>query len=104
MKRIIDGKRYNTETATQIATWTNGHNYGDFYYCKEVLYRTAKGAFFLHGESGAVGKYSRSAGQNCSRPGQAITALSDSDARAWLEEHGKTAAIEEYFADAITDA
>ena len=30
MTKIIDGKRYNTETATLIGEWTNGAYRGDF--------------------------------------------------------------------------
>ena len=39
MKRIINGKSYNTETAEELARGDNGL-YGDFGYCRESLYRT----------------------------------------------------------------
>ena len=51
MKKVINGKIYNTETATLIHQWDNGRR-GDFSSCEEDLYRTKKGAFFIHGEGG----------------------------------------------------
>lgn len=42
MKRIIDGKKYDTETAACIATWDNGYYGNDFKRCEESLYRTKK--------------------------------------------------------------
>jgi len=35
MKKIINGKLYNTETATCLGSWSNGHDVGDFTYCEE---------------------------------------------------------------------
>lgn len=44
-KRIIEGKTYNTETATQIAGWTDDHgSHEDGNY----LYQTRFGAFFRY--------------------------------------------------------
>lgn len=35
MKKIIDGKKYDTETAKLVGEWTNGYSYNDFHYCTE---------------------------------------------------------------------
>lgn len=48
MKRIINKKVYNTETATLIAETTNGLSYSDFNCIKEDLYRTKKGQYFIN--------------------------------------------------------
>ena len=32
MKKIINGKMYNTETAKEIGSWNNGRYRSDFYY------------------------------------------------------------------------
>ena len=37
MKSIINGKRYDTETAQELASWDNGCNCGDFHECEETL-------------------------------------------------------------------
>lgn len=51
MKKIIDGKMYNTETAKECGTWDNCE-YG-FNRVEETLYRKKTGEFFIHGEGGA---------------------------------------------------
>ncbi len=76
MKKIIDGKVYNTETAECIADENKSlHN---FYSTSEALYRTKKGAWFLYGESSAGGKYGRSDG-NTSYGGSDIIALEEKE-------------------------
>lgn len=45
MKSIINGKMYNTETATEVATYRNGRSYSDFLYVEETLYRKKQGNF-----------------------------------------------------------
>ena len=46
MKRIIEKKVYDTETATMVATTSFGQS-NDFKSFAETLYRTAKGNYFL---------------------------------------------------------
>ena len=38
MKKIINGKRYDTDTAKELGSWSYSH-YGDFAYVCETLYR-----------------------------------------------------------------
>jgi hypothetical protein len=48
-KRIIDGKTYNTETATQIDGWDDDANYDAHgVLIREYLYQNRYGAFFLY--------------------------------------------------------
>ena len=63
MRRIIDGRMYNTETAVEICGISHSH-YTDFHHYEETLYKTPKGAFFLVGEGGPLSKYARSLGNN----------------------------------------
>jgi hypothetical protein len=104
VKKIVNGKRYDTETATKIHGWENGYYPSDFQYCHEVLYQTKSGTFFLWGEGGAMSKYSRPAGNNVTSGGQDITPLSKDEAKKWLEEHDGVEALETYFKDEIADA
>jgi len=53
MKKIIDGKLYNTETAKLIAEHNNGKNRGDYNVIEEKLYLTRKGQWFHHIFGGA---------------------------------------------------
>ena len=103
MKMIIDGKRYDTDTAELIHKWNNGYNYSDFDYCREELFKTKKGTYFIVGSGGARSKYSTSAG-NTSWGGHGIEIVSDNQAIGWLEDHGGTDALEKEFGDTIEDA
>ena len=103
MKKVIDGKMYNTETAREIASFDNGLGYNDFRHCSETLYLTKKGAWFLQGEGGPMSKYSRSVG-DMTGGGEEFEILTPNEALSWLENHEITDTIEEYFADKIEEA
>jgi hypothetical protein len=97
MKKIIDGKTYNTETAERIGTWDNGLGYSDFRYCEEALYMTKKGAFFIKGEGGAMTIWSESNG-NTSWGGSGIRPVTETEALTWCEKGAIDAdVIEKYF-------
>lgn len=103
MKKIINSKAYNTETATLVARESNGLGENDFNYCIEELYKTQKGAYFLYGEGGALSKYRDGAG-NQFWGTATIIPLDEDAAFEWLEENGKTGALEKYFTDRIEEA
>ena len=104
MKKVINGKRYDTETAALVAA-DSYSNYGDFGYWAEELYHTKKGNWFLVGEGGAMSPYARSVGQNETAGGEGITPLTWGKALVWLETHTSDAdTFEEYFRDGIKDA
>ena len=86
MKKVIDGKCYNTETAEELAYWSNGLGPTDWHYCSETLHRTGKGSYFLFGEGGGLTKYAERYG-SMRGPGSTIVPLSESEARKWVEEH-----------------
>lgn len=96
MKKIIDGKLYNTDTATRLADWDNGEA-GNFDYCEETLYRTKKGAYFLYGCGGARSSYSRDCGYGNSSGGEDISVLTEEEAKEWTMEHASADTYEEIF-------
>lgn len=104
MKRIINGKRYDTSTAEQVGEYCNGFRLHDWHWLEEKLYRTPKGAYFLHGEGGGLSEYRSGARGTGWTNGQALIPMTDDEAMRWLEEHGLTDAVEEHFADAFDDA
>ena len=105
MKAVIDRKRYDTETATAVASWDNGGGPSDFNHCEETLYVTKNGAYFLHGEGGALSKYAQSLEAGRARcGGSAIVPMKPDEALDWLQAKQKVNAIEKYFPAAITDA
>ena len=76
MKRIIDGKTYNTDTATRVIDWVHPHD--DVAW---VVYQNRHGAFFVvesvHYDT-------------------TIRPLSDAEAQNWLERHANHL-VETYF-------
>jgi len=105
MKRIINGKRYDEDTATKIASYDNGCSSGDFNSLSETLYHTKAGAFFLAGSGGAMTGYATllQGGKTCGS-GSAISPMSDVEAFEWLELHDESDAIEALWPDLIVDA
>lgn len=97
MKRIVQGKLYDTKTAQEIASWDNSLGRGDFGHCSERLFKTPKGAFFLAGEGGALTRWSEPVG-NMRAGGSGIVPLSPEEALTWCETHGVDAdTIAEHF-------
>lgn len=60
MKRVIDGRIYDTETATRICEV--GCETGDFQGHTTALYKSPKGTFFLAGKGGPLSMWARSTG------------------------------------------
>lgn len=84
MKRVIDGRPYNTETAESIANYRNNLPSTDFRFADETLYKTKNGRFFLHGQGGAMTRWCESAG-NTSWGSSGIERLSETEALDWCE-------------------
>jgi len=86
MRKIIEGKVYDTKTAEHVGEYSNNLGRGDFRYVSEDLYRTKKGTFFLAGEGGAMSKYAESNG-NESYGSSNLNLLTEEEARVWCEQH-----------------
>lgn len=103
MKKIIDGKRYDTDTAEKIAKWSNNYYPNDFHYFEETLFRTEKGAWFIHGEGGGLSPYAENYG-NSRGYGSDLRVLTPAEAKNWLENRDFPEIIEEHFGTEIEDA
>lgn len=86
MKKIINGKKYDTETAKELGYWNNGYPSNDFNYCEETLYLKKTGEYFLHGEGGALTQYSEKTWSG-NTSGENITLLTEKKAKEWAEMH-----------------
>mgnify|MGYP001661040913 CR=1 FL=1 len=86
MYKVINGRRYNTQTAKEIATWESDYPTNDFHYYEEALYRKQTGEFFLYGKGHAASPYAESAGQNASKAGEKIIPMTFEEAKKWAEE------------------
>lgn len=103
MQKIINKKMYNTETAMEIADIWNGLSRSDFRHKLETLYLTKNGEWFIHGDGGAMTKYSRFYG-GANHRGEDITPFTPAEAYKWLESNSKTEVILNYFSNEIDEA
>ena len=87
MKKVINGKMYDTDTATKLASWCNMQDFSNFNYVDETLYKKRTGEYFLYGEGGPMTKYAVSTGSNSWSGGEMIIPLTLSAAQEWAEEH-----------------
>lgn len=96
MKKIINGKKYDTQTARYICSYQ--HSYpGDFSYCYEALYLKKTGEFFLYGEGGPMTEYSVAVGQNTWSGGEEIRPLTKREALKFAEKNMSADDFEEEF-------
>ena len=86
MRKIINGRRYDTDTARFVGY--AGYSYpGDLSFWLERLYRKKTGEFFLHCVGGPMSKYARRIGPDEWSGGEEIRPLSLKEAREWGEEN-----------------
>lgn len=97
MKAIIDGKRYNTETATEIGRTCSDYGRNDFKWWEEALYKTSKGQYFLAGRGGPMTSWAESLGDGTSG-GEGIRLFTEKRAREWAERYLKPEDVEAHFA------
>lgn len=103
MKKIINGKSYDTSTAERIGGWSNNMSSSDFGYCSEELFRKKTGEFFLYGEGGPRSRYAVSSGNNEWGYGQSIIPLTYEAASKWAEEHLPAEQYEAIFGEVEED-
>ena len=77
MKKLINKREYDTETATQVAKATYG-NFGDPAGYEEILFQTPEGLYFLFVRGGETSPY----------PAEDILRLAKTKINGWLETHG----------------
>lgn len=102
MKKIINAKVYNTETAAKVGAWDNGYFTNDFNYCSEDLYQKKTGEFFLHGEGGALSTYASHSGDTTGY-GERIIPMTYDEAAQWAERHLTGEQYEHIFGEVSED-
>ena len=96
MKKIIEGKVYDTNTAEFLANKDNGYSLNDFNYANEELYLKKTGEYFLYGQGGGNSRYGEWHG-NSGGPGEKIMPLTLDEAKQWAEENLSGEKYEELF-------
>lgn len=103
MKKIVDGKKYDTDTAALVAEWDNG-KVGTFDFVRRDLHQKRNGEFFLHCEGGPNTRYAtRVRGSNSWTGGEAIEPLTFDEAREWAERSLDADAYEAIFGEVPED-
>ncbi len=98
MKKIINGKKYDTETAEFVGEMDNGLCGTDFDCIAESLYRKKTGEFFVYGQGGARTRYARKDGASICG-GCEIVPLSEDEAKKWAERYLDADKYEEIFGE-----
>lgn len=97
MKRIIDGKRYDTDTAEMVCDVSSRtSNQRDFKWHDTQLYRTKNGRWFVAGEGGPMSQWFHDTGNGYSY-GKGLRVIDANEARELLEQHDALDALGEYF-------
>lgn len=97
MKKIINGKRYNTETATLLASADNGFGVTDVERTEEELYQKKTGEFFLYGKSNPGGSYATIVPGGARMAGEGIRPITRDEAKQWAEKYLEADEYEELF-------
>jgi hypothetical protein len=84
MKKIINNKVYDTDTAKAVGTLDNGMD--DMLLEYQTLYRKRTGEFFLYKFGGAKTQYARMDGDTW-RSGEYITLIEPGKAKEWAKEN-----------------
>lgn len=87
MKKVIDGKRYDTETAIKVASVLSGDLFMPTKRIFEVLHRKKNGEYFLHVEGGAETRYAKAGDKRHWWGVEKIVPLTFEAARAWAKEN-----------------
>ena len=103
MKKIVGGKRYDTERATLIGEYGFGGG-GDFERIHEGLYRTKTGNYFVAGSGGPKTRYSVRVERSCWSGSSDIYPLTKDEALEWAQAHLETEEVEGEFKDQVEDA
>jgi hypothetical protein len=90
MKRIINGKTYNTDTARRICDAAPGAPPvgSDFRGEDSDLYQTKRGRFFVAGEGGPMTRWARPCDINSVGGGEGIVLVTEEEAREIMERAG----------------
>lgn len=86
MRRIIGGRAYDTATAKLLAEASAPLPTNDLRFWHEKIYRTTRGAYFLHGTGGAGTSWAKRNPAGLT-PGEDLRPLPLYNAQAWIEKY-----------------
>lgn len=86
MKKIINGKKYDTDTAKLIGSYSNGELYSSFGYLEKSLYKKKTGEYFLYKTGGPLSEMAIYIGNEISGS-STIIPFSNDYARRFAEKY-----------------
>jgi len=98
MKRVINGKTYNTKTAKSLCDGAANLAFIDPRDLSEYLYLSRKGQYFVAGCGGPMTKYSQWSGKNPFGWGEGLTLVTELEAKRYVENFGTAEEFEAAFA------
>lgn len=105
MKAIINGLRYDTDSAVALGEGSANCPRSNFGWWEATLYRTPRsGRYFIAGEGGPMTSFGRPAPGGGRGGGERITPMSADEAREWAEQNLSVEEVEAAFGDKIEDA
>lgn len=87
MRKVIDGRTYDTDTAARVGSWDNGLEQSDLGRIDATLHRKRTGEYFLHEKGGPMTPFAERDGLGGWASGAMITPLSAAEAMRWAEGH-----------------
>jgi len=99
MKKRIDGRMYNTETATCVGYYGNGYGTTDFHAINEYIYIKKTGEWFFYGSGGAMTEYAVQDEDGMTGGGSKIIPFTEDEAKEWLAEHNLVDEYIQYFGE-----
>ena len=87
MKKIINGKKYDTKTSRKVAAAYANCSPRDFAYWEQKLYIKRTGEYFLYCMGGPASQYAVRCGDNSWEGGSLFIPLTEAEAKIWAEEH-----------------
>lgn len=103
MKKYINNKVYDTDTAAELASRSANYARSDFGWFSETLYRKKTGEYFLYGHGNAASPYAERVEGTMRGPGERITPMTAEEAEAWAEEHLTTDEYDAIFGEITED-
>lgn len=98
MQTIINGKKYDTETAKVISAYISS-DLSESGHIVEILYQKKTGEFFIFGEGGEMTPYSKVCRDGTLCGSSRIIPISEKKAKAFVEEYGDAEEYEEAFGE-----
>ena len=98
MKKLVRGRRYDTETTTRLGRAFEGDE-SESDYWSETLYVKSTGEFFLYCEGESESQYAQIDKNGVYKPSKDITPLSYAEAKEWTLENLDHEIFDEYFGE-----